>query len=230
MDLRQRQQVDVAQDARHAPLVLILQVGAVAQPVDLHRQQVAARLHQVRDVKLRPHVRRLGKPRLDAVDVHRKGAVHPVKAQQNPPLILLPHHRHREFPAVQPDGRVVGHARRVVGEGIVDVDVVGAPVAADLPRAGHGQLVPLALALIVRAEKALGHAVLTADVQKAPDAVEQLVEARQLALSQPGAGQILEGDHVRVRAQPSELLHGRVLPARRGVFVSHCDPSAHFAL
>ena len=100
MDLRQRQQVYVAQYPRHTPLVLILQVRAIAQPVDLHRQQIAARLHKVRDVKLRAHVRRLGEPRLDAVDIHRERAVHAVKAQQDAPLILLPHRRHREFPAV----------------------------------------------------------------------------------------------------------------------------------
>ena len=36
-------EVDVAEDAAHAPHVLIFQVGAVAEAIDFHRQQVAAR-------------------------------------------------------------------------------------------------------------------------------------------------------------------------------------------
>ena len=225
VDLGQRQQVDVPQDSGHAPLVLVLQVGAVRQAVDLQREQVGAGLHHVGDVELRAQVRPLGEARLLPVDVDGKGAVHRVKADEDAPVVLRPEGRHGEFAAVEADGRLVRHARRIVGKGIGDVGILVAPIPVHLPDAGHGHLAPVGLPLIIRAVEALRDLLLAPGVPEAPPAVQQLVKAGELPLAQPGAGHVLEGDEVRVRPQPSDLLHGGVLPSGRGVLVFHDKPS-----
>ena len=78
------QQVDIAEDAAHAELVLILQVATVAPLEHQHRQRIRAVRQHVGHIELARGVRDLRIPDEHAVEPHVEAGIHTLEIQERP--------------------------------------------------------------------------------------------------------------------------------------------------
>ena len=163
MDGIAQKEEDLAEDARPAVLVLILQVGAVAPLQHKNLDEVLALVQILADLKLRGHVADLAVAHELPVDEEVEAGVHALEVEVDG-LILQHGGVELDRTAVEAAGVIVGNEGRVYGDGVGHVDVVGcivAPTQHGLPGAGDIDL------LAVR-NKALGG--------KVGEVAERLVE------------------------------------------------------
>ena len=136
------QQVHVPEDAAHAQLVLVLQIGAVTPLEHQHGQGVVPGGEQGGDVELRGGVGHLAVPGKLPVDPQVEAGVHPFKVQ-------IPAEGggvgHVDVAHIQAAGVLLWHEGRVAGDGVADVGVLVTPVTLVLPAGGHGDLAHLLL-------------------------------------------------------------------------------------
>ena len=144
------EQVDVAEDAAHAQLVLILGIGAAGPLEHQHVDAVVAVEEVLCDVELAGGVRHAGKAHVGAVDPDEVGGVHALKVQVIGAALAL---AQREVALVHGAGVVVGHKGRVVGDGVAHVGVLVGVVPIGLPDGGHRHALHLHLALPARLER-----------------------------------------------------------------------------
>ena len=152
MQRRAGHERDIAEDAAHAPEVLILDIAAVAPAVDLDRDHVLAGRQILRDIELGRHARVLAVSDLLAIDPHVECRVDAV--EQKIDLAAAPLSGNGELAAVGADrvalivrrpGVIVGSigdAREIALERIRDVGVDGGAVALHLPVRGDGNFLP----------------------------------------------------------------------------------------
>ncbi len=93
---------------------------------------------QISDVKLRRHVRHLGKARQLAVYIDIEAGIHPGKMQ--PGAAVGERFGQVKARAVHAHGGVIGNKRRIVGDRIPDVGVLRHAIPLHLPAAGHRDL------------------------------------------------------------------------------------------
>ncbi len=154
---RPLQEIQAPENAGHAQLVLVLQVGAVA-PFEHGDGQAVFPLRQpVGQVELVGRMADLAVAGEPAVDPEVKAAVHPFEVQ------VVPHARlfvQADQAAVDPSGVFLGHIGRVKGEGIIDVGVLVAVVAVVLPDARHRDHVVKLLGIFPAVLRHVVHAVI----------------------------------------------------------------------
>ena len=133
---------DLAEDARPAVLVLILQVGAVAPLQNQNLDKVLPRMEILADLKLRGHVADLAVAHELPIDEEVEAGVHALKVEVDG--LPLQHGGVKlDRTAVEAAGVIVGDEGRVYGDGVGHVDVVGcivAPTQHGLPGAGDVDL------------------------------------------------------------------------------------------
>ena len=132
---RAAQEVDVAEDAAGAELVLVLQVGAVAPLEHQNGQAVGAGTDEPGHIELRGGVGDLAIADVGAVEPHVEAGVHTLKGQ-----VGAGGRRVRgvlEVADVGAAGVVLGDVGRVEGDGVADVGVLVVVVAQVLPGTGH---------------------------------------------------------------------------------------------
>ena len=201
-------QVYVAEDAGHAPHVLILQIGAVGILEHLHGEHVVAAAYEVSDVKLRRHVRHLGEACDVAVNPHIKGRVHPLKSDVY--AVIDPVFRQAEVFAVAAYGVFVRHKGRVIGDGVVHIGIDRDVIAFHLPTGRNGQIVPIGVVIIDFPEVA-GQYIRPVSEKEAPYAVQRQVAAGASAAVGFGGFHAVIGEKCRVGGQTPFLQHLRVL-------------------
>ncbi|GJC98785.1 hypothetical protein ColKHC_07611 [Colletotrichum higginsianum] len=143
MELGKGVQVDVPEDAAEPPLVLVLEVGAVAPLVDLDGEHVVlADFDEVRDVELAGVAGALGVADLLAVDPDGEGGINTLEAE--PQLVVgkvVPNLERRHVSAALVI--IVGDVGSVDGPGEVEIGVLRAlAVSLALPHAGDDDVVP----------------------------------------------------------------------------------------
>ena len=151
VDLGRTPERHVPKDPRESPHVLVLEVAAHAEAVDLDGQQVFTRSYIPGDIELG------GIPAVDAVahllavDPEVKGRVDTVERDEGP--ASLPPGRNLESAAIAADRvallvrspvlrRVGHHPRPVLLEDVADVAVIGRAVAEELPARRNRNVVP----------------------------------------------------------------------------------------
>ncbi len=212
---RRRPEVDVAEDAAHAPHVLIFQIGAVAEAIHLHRQQIAARLQVRGDVELRRRAAVLAVAQLVPVDPRVEGRVHAVEMQQDLPA--LPRRRHGEVHAVAAHRielvRRGGRLRSVLRERINNVGVDGDVEAVHLPAGRHRHVAPGGVAVIraVEIDGALRRAQRAVEL---PGSVQQLEPRRFGAIHCAREFGRRVSHHGGVRLLGAYVYDRRVVPLR----------------
>ena len=132
-----QQQVHVPENAAHAQLVLVLQVGAVAPLEHQHRQGVVPGGEEAADLKLGGSVGHLAVSHKLPVDPQVEAGIHPLKVQVD--LVGFQGFlRHVQVADIQPARVFLGNIGRVKGDGVADVGVLVAAIAVVLPTGGHG--------------------------------------------------------------------------------------------
>ena len=207
-------EIHLAGNAREAPEVLVLQIGAVAPAHHLHGYQVIARLHIFGDVKLGGHLRVLRVAHVLAVHPH--GEVARGRADMEINLLSLPILRQAERAAVR--------ARIVVGlpdvgrvaleggtPGIAHVLIGLVAIAVQLEEPGHGEVGPLRVVILQR-EEVLRRILMVLHKAELPQALHReksrglrLVVRLCLALT-------LEGKEMGAPRLTVHLVHIGVLP------------------
>ena len=136
---------DVPEDSRQPPLVLVLQIAARRPLVDAYGQHIAPGPQQMPDLELVRQSAALEVPQLLPVEPHPRTGLHPAEMQYRGPL--APAFRQiEELPVIA--GRVlVGHPRRVDGEGVGGIGVRGRPVRRRSLRPAPPRAVTLVLGL-----------------------------------------------------------------------------------
>ena len=139
--LRPAHQIDIPENTRHAELVLVLQIAAVAPFEDQDCQEVFTLLQEIRHLELGQGVGHLAVADIDPVQPYIKTGIHTLKLQKGPGCRL----RSLKLEAMQigPAGILMGHIGRVRREGIADIGVLVAVIAVVLPHARDGDLLPL---------------------------------------------------------------------------------------
>jgi len=211
VDVRHAVEVHIAVDAGHPPVILIFQVAAIRPADDHGRQRVLARLEEGRNVEFSGQARVLAVAGLMAVDPDVEGAFHALKGQDHPPP--GPARREREGGAVEA-GRVVvvRDARRIVGDGHLDVGVDRPVVALHRPVGGDVDRPPVAGVIAGLAEP-LRRGLRVGGQMKAPAPVEGLIVGGILALP-VAQGRRLIGERDQRRAGGQAVVRGdlRVFP------------------
>ena len=146
-----RQHRDAAEDARHPPHVLVLEVGPGGPLVHTHGEDVLlARPHRLADLELHRQAAAHRHAQLDAVEPRTQARVGALEPQHR--VHVPPAGRHGEAPPVVARRVLVGHVRRLDRERIDDVRVGRRAVAVQLPERRHGQAVPGGVVVVRRDE------------------------------------------------------------------------------
>ena len=137
------QEINLTENARKTKFVLILQIGAVAPFEDHHRQRIGAAVQIFCEVYFVAHVADLSIGGENAVDEEIKTGIHALEIQI---VAMGGQPRGGDFYVthIKPAGILIRHKRRIEGEGVVDIGIVGqivAPAKAGLPAARDGELV-----------------------------------------------------------------------------------------
>ena len=182
---RAAQEVDVAEDAAGAELVLVLQVGAVAPLEHQDGQTVGAGTDELGDIELRGGVGDLAVADVGAVEPHVEAGVHALEGQVGAGgggvrgVV--------EVADVGAAGVVLGDVGRIEGDGVADVGVLVVVVAQVLPGTGHlnhGEALRNGgRALLAVLVVGLGGLLL-------PEGLGELVDAGQVAEGPPAAEQV----------------------------------------
>jgi len=173
-------EVDLAVQAAQPPVILILQIGAVAPTIDLRRHQILAWLQVGRDVELGGQAAILTVADHLAVDPDIEGRIRSAKDHKDlPPLPTLWQNEGGAI-AAHLIG-LVGHARHIVGwEGILHIDIERDAIALQLPVAGHGDGLPVR-GIIGRLLKADRRVLGCGRPVELPLTVERVIVRRSLA-------------------------------------------------
>ena len=201
---RALQQIDVAEDARLAELVLILEVAAVAPLQHQHGDGVGALADIGRHVKLGHGMGDLAVTHELAVDPHIEAGIHALEAQRSAAGVagLVVKRAH-----IQSAGVVHRHIRRIIGERIADVGVLMPVIALGLPDGGHDDFIPGQL-LGGELRRQLGKAV---KVGKRPDAVQGIKAIRLGAVALDRIAAAGERNKVRALRQRVHMQLVRIL-------------------
>ena len=185
---RAAQEVDVAEDAAGAELVLVLQVGAVAPLEHQDGQAVDAGAQELGDVELRGGVGDLAVADVGAVEPHVEAGVHSLEGQVGAGGGGI--RGVVEVADVGAAGVVLGNVGRIEGDGVADVGVLVVVVTQVLPGAGHlnhgealREVGGVRLAGLVAVGRADGGVLL-------PEGLGQLVDAGQVAEGPLAAEQV----------------------------------------
>ena len=130
-----QEEIHVPDDAGHAPLVLILQIGAVAPLEHQQHHFVFALAQKRRSVKLAGVVGHLAVAQELSVDVDIEATVHALEVQHPPHAACQVG---LKTAAVYPSRVFHRHIGRIIGKGIPDIDIRGLAKAVQLPVARHG--------------------------------------------------------------------------------------------
>ena len=215
MLLRRCPKVDVAEDAAHAPHVLIFQVSAVAEAIHFHRQQIASRLQVRRDVELgrRPAV--LAVADLVPVDPRIERRIHAIEMQQDLPS--LPRRWHGETHTVTAHRvELVGRRRRlrrVLRERINNVGIDRDVEPVHLPARRHRHVAPRGIAIVraIKIDRPLRRAQRPVEL---PASIQQLKPRRFGTIGRPRQLARRVRHHGRVRLLRAHVYDRRVVPLR----------------
>ncbi|MNC03620.1 hypothetical protein D3C75_510330 [compost metagenome] len=130
------QQADRAEDAAHAPHVLILQIGAIGPAQHQHGQPVRTGLQEVAEIEFGGQPAVLGVTDPAAVAEQMEGAVHPVEDDAGL-TAGQPVGGQFKLAGIATGGILCRHPGRIAGEGVLDVGIDGAIKPLQLPVAGH---------------------------------------------------------------------------------------------
>ncbi len=137
------EEINLAEDTRQPPHVLILEICAVAPFEHQHFYRVLPRAQEFCGVKLTRHVANLAVADEGVIYPHIKARIHALKVEEN---VFSAQHARRNVKVahIQPAGVIVGHVRRVAWDGIVYVGItrhVVAVVKLVLPAFWHRELI-----------------------------------------------------------------------------------------
>ena len=186
MLLRRRPKIHVAEDAAHAPHVLVFQVGAVAEAIHFHRQQIAPRFQMRSDVELgrRPAV--LAIADLVPVDPRIERRIHAIEMQQDLPA--LPCGRHGEaHPVAAHRIELVRRSRRfrcILRERINNIGIDRDVEPVHLPARRHWHVAPPGVAVVrtIKIDRPLRRAQRPVEL---PASIQQLKPRRLGAIGRP---------------------------------------------
>ncbi|MNC16951.1 hypothetical protein D3C75_648160 [compost metagenome] len=190
-------QIDVAEDPRHPPHVLIFDIGGVRPLHHPHRQQVLANLGVGADVELGGEAAALAEADVVAVHIDLEVGLHPVKLDDH--LLAIPGWAQREAALIGAGGVVGRHEGHVYGEGKTLVGVLQIAVPFHLPHVGHCDLAPLAHGAVI---ESLRHLQGVRKVAELPLAAQGEKAAAQLALHGGRRNAIGIREEVGARSQP----------------------------
>ncbi|MNM64673.1 hypothetical protein D3C81_760810 [compost metagenome] len=170
-------QIDVAEDPRHPPHVLIFDIGGVGPLHHPHRQQVLADVGVGADIELGGEAAALAEADVVAVHIDLEVGLHSVKLDDH--LLAIPGWAQREATLIGAGGVVGRHEGHVDGEGKTFVGVLQIAMPFHLPHVGHGDLAPVAHGAVV---KGLRHLQGVVEVVELPLTAKAQKTAAQLAL------------------------------------------------
>ena len=211
-------QVNIPEDAGHAPEILVFQIRAVAPAIHLGRQQVFPRLQVLGDIKLRRRTAALAVANLFAVDPQVKGRVNAVKRNEH--LFAVPVFRETERLTVGADlidiilnkGRIF--RKRI---GLIAVDqrtiIMNGPVGwhrNGFPRA----VIKVGFVKVQRPFRGLRRPV------ELPIPVQQLEMIRLLTIIRQRVLPVLKGIKCHVRLHRIDLNYLLIFPVMRNL--RHC--------
>ncbi|MNQ79481.1 hypothetical protein D3C85_944270 [compost metagenome] len=147
MDSGFAHQVDVAEDPRHPPHVLIFDVGGIRPLHHPYRQQVLAGLGIGADVELGGQAAALAEAHILTVHIDLEVGLDPVELDDH--LLARPGRAQREATLVGAGGVVARHEGHIDGEGKTFVCVLQMAVAFHLPHVGHRDLTPVAHGAVI---------------------------------------------------------------------------------
>ena len=136
--LRPLQKIYVPENAAHAKLILILQVGAVAPLQHQHCQRIVALPDKIRHIKFTGRVGNLVVAHIRAVQPDIIAAVHTFKNEMGPGRLRIP--LIAKVVHIGTAGIVLGHIGWIKGEGIANVGILRHVEAVKLPESRHRKL------------------------------------------------------------------------------------------
>ncbi len=197
MDRRFAHQVDVAEDPRHPPHVLIFNVSGVGPLHYPHREQVLAGFGIGADVEFGGEAAPLAEANVVAVYIDFEVSLHPVKLDDH--LLAVPGLAQHEAALIGAGGVVGRHEGHIDGEGKTLVGVLQLAMPFHLPHVGHSDLAPIAHGAVI---EGLRHLQGMVEIVELPLAAQGEEAAAQLALH--GGRQPVVGirEEVGARGQP----------------------------
>ena len=176
---RAADEVHVAENAAHAQLVLVLEVGAVAPLEHEHRHGVLALDQKVRNVEFARRVRNLAVARELLVDPEVEAGIDALEVQVRAARSVL--RADLKAAQIQPAGVLIRHEGRVKRDRVADVRVHVAVVAGVLPAGRHLDLVHVVLVKADVRRRAVGeHVEERVEIAERPRAVQR-ADARGFA-------------------------------------------------
>ena len=151
--------VDIAVDTAHVPHVLTLKIRTVCPADNAHGEVVLASTDVLADIKLGIHVATLGVTHILAVYPHVGTRVDTIEVKKD--ALLVPTLGQGEVATIAANAvyqiLLHGNVWRIIGKGIVDVNIERIAIAVHLQTSGHYHIVPLGSIHIVAIEIFLGH-------------------------------------------------------------------------
>ncbi len=202
-----QKQVDLAENARPAELVLVLQIRPVAPLEHKNLYGILARMEVLCDLELACHVADLAVAHKRPVDVEVEAGIHALEVE----VEGFFHHGgvNLQGAGVESAGILLGNKGRVKGDGIEDIDVVRGVVSSPLhglPRAGDVQL------LGGRSlEKILGQVMDRGIKCKVPVAAKGAEKVALVTIAAERHRLVVEGDKVGAGLLTPHVEHGGIL-------------------
>ena len=134
-------QIDVAEDPRHPPHVLIFDIGGVGPLHHPHRQQVLTGVGMGADIELGGEAAPLAEAHIVAIHIDLEVGLHTIELDDH--LLAIPGRAQHEAALIGAGGVVARHEGHVYGEGEALVCVLQVAMPFHLPHVRHGDLAPL---------------------------------------------------------------------------------------
>ena len=162
-------EVNVAVDTAHVPHVLTFEVRTVGPANHAYRHVVFTRAHLLADVKFSVHIATFGIANILTIYPYISRRVNTIEVEQY--AFFFPTFGKGEVAAVTTHAviQTLTHlnVRRIVGEGVVNVDIERFAKTIHFQASGHGNLLPIRCIYVVAVELLTGHVELVAhDIPK----------------------------------------------------------------
>ena len=141
---RNRHEVNVAVNTAHVPHILSFEIRTVGPANDAYGNIILTCAHSLADVKLSIHITAFGVTHILTIHPHISGGVNTIKVEQH--TFIFPTFRKREVAAITTHTVVQslahGYVRRIVGKGIVHINIERLSEARHFQASGNLHLLP----------------------------------------------------------------------------------------
>ena len=151
--------VDIAMNTAHVPHVLTLEIGTVCPTDNTNGEVVLAGAHMLADIELGIHIATLGVTHILAINPNVGTRVDTIEVKKD--ALLVPTLGQGEVATIATHAvyqiLLHGNVWRIIGKGIVHVDIKRIAIAMHLQASGYYHFIPTGSIYIVAIEFLLGH-------------------------------------------------------------------------